>query len=336
MSQDLLNNILTAVQKAQKEEAYFEDIFTQDAPVGKNEFLLFIKPEILLNQPNLKTKDMVQMVLDKIKSFGLMIHNAKVLSAKYLEDHNIIAQHYGVINKISNDAVNNVSQSGKEKFEELYGLPFNKATIMGGNEFLKAYPEFTPYTLDILWQAKTSKKLAGGTYAEDIKLDDATVYVINGFHPRQLHHFTQKGRSIVVMTVSGDASWADARDKLIGNTFPDRAEPTSIRGEFFKRADEFGLPEVSIASNGIHLSAGPVEGLIELTRYNSNFSDKSKVLDFSNFAFGKKLQSTLSAEQLNKVLANVNVTLDGKSVSIFDLTEMMDSDQALETIKKHA
>ena len=167
-------------------------------------------------------------------------------------------------------------------------------------------------------------------------MDDATVYLINGFHARQLHHFTQKGRCIVVMTVSGDTSWVDARDKMIGNTFPDKAEKGSIRREFLDRMKEFGLPEVGIAANGVHLSAGPVEGLIELARYNSNFSDKSKVLGFDHFAFGKKLKSTLSDDQVTKVLSNVNVTLDGKSISIFDMTEMMDADQALEAIKKHA
>jgi nucleoside diphosphate kinase len=336
MKQQLLSNIMTSVKKAQKGDVYFEEIFSQNAPTGKNEFLLFIKPEILLDAPNLKNEAMVSLILDKIAQFGLTVHNAKTLSAKYLEDHNIIAQHYGVINKIATDAKNSVSQSGKEKFKELYNIDFDTANVMGGMEFIKKFPEFTPYTLDILWQAQTSKKLAGGTYAEAIKMDDATVYLINGFHPRQLYHFTQKGRAIIVMTVSGDTSWVEARDKMIGNTFPDRADAGSIRREFFDRMKEFGLPEVSIASNGIHLSAGPVEGLIELTRYNSDFSDKSKVLSFDNFAFGKKMQSALSADQVKKVLSNVNVTLDGKSVSVFDMTEMMDSDQALETIKKHA
>jgi nucleoside diphosphate kinase len=330
----LLNAILNTIPKAQKGDIYFEDIFTQEAPVGKNEFLLFIKPEIFL--AGVQTQAVVQMMLDKIAKFGLTIHNAKVLSAKYLEDHNIIAQHYGVINKIASDAKNNVSQAGKDKFKELYTIDFNTAPVMGGIEFLKAYPEFTPYTLDILWQAKTSKKLAGGTYVSDIKMDDATIYLINGFHPRQIHHFTQTGRCIVVMTVSGDTSWVKARDEMIGNTFPDKAMDGSIRRALLDNMKQYGMAEVGIAANGIHLSAGPVEGLIELTRYNSNYADKSKVLSFENFAFGQKLKTTLSPEQVNKVLSNVNVTMDGKTVSVFDMTETVDSDQALEMLKKHA
>jgi nucleoside diphosphate kinase len=273
--------------------------------------------------------------LDKVTAFGLKIHNAKLLSAKYLADHDIIAQHYGVINKLSNDAKNTVSQAGKEKFKEIYGVDFDSVNVMGGFEFLKAYPEFTPFTLDILYQAKTSKKLASGTYIEDVKVDDATIYLINGFHPRQLHHFTEAGRSIIVMTVSGDTSWTSVRDDMIGNTFPERAIESSIRGNFYKHSAEYGLPEVSIACNGIHLSAGPVEGLIELKRYNSDFSNAQKVVGFDQFSFGQKLKENFKADQIEKILANDNVDQDGKKVSVFDLTELADADQAIEVLKKH-
>ncbi len=49
-------------------------------------------------------------------------------------------------------------------------------------EFLEQYPAFNAYSLDYLWMNKENKKLAGGTYAEDIKIDSEVVYVINGFH----------------------------------------------------------------------------------------------------------------------------------------------------------
>ena len=206
-----------------------------------------------------------------------------------LDENDIIAQHYGVINKISNDAKGTLSQAAKEKFKELYNKDFDAEKVIGGFEFLKQYPEFTPFTADILWQAKASKKLAGGTYVEDVKVDDETLYLINGFHPRQLHHFTQEGRGIIILTLSGDTAWEKIRDDMIGNTFPEKAVKGSIRGEFLAQKDFFGLPEVGIANNGVHLSAGPIEGLIELMRYNSNFSDKSKIKTYKNYAFGQKM-----------------------------------------------
>ncbi len=335
MSADIISKILGSVKKAHDNTLSFEEIYVQDVPAGKNEFLMFLKPEITLNTPNLKTKEMLDLVLKKIEQFGLKIHNIKALGAPYLDQNNVMAQHYGVINKIANDAKGTLSESAKEKFKEFYATDIENVTVMGGFEFMKKCQEFTPYTLDVLWQAKQSKKHAGGTYLEDIKLDDEMIYLVNGFHPRQLHHFIQKSRSIIVFTLSGDASWQSVRDDFIGNTFPEKANSGSVRREFFDRKDEFGLPDVSVANNGIHLSAGPIEGLVELIRYNSNLSDKSKTKTAKDFSFGKKLHENFNASDVDKILSNVNVDANGKKVSVFDLTELMDSDQAITALKEH-
>jgi nucleoside diphosphate kinase len=331
---DVVTKIMQAVKKAHKNELMFEEIFSADIPAGKNEFLMFIKPEILLDTPNLKTEEMIGLVFDKIKEFGLQIHGIKAVGAKYLDKNDIIAQHYGVINKIANDAKGNLSQGAREKFKEFFAKDISEVKVLGGFEFLNEYNEFTPYTADILFQAKQSKKLAGGTYVEDIKMDDETVYLVNGFHPRQIYHFTQSGRGIIVLTLSGDTAWEKVRDDMIGNTFPDKAVPGSIRGSFLAKKDAFGLAEVSIGVNGIHLSAGPIEGLIELIRYNSDFSN-GKIKTAKDYAFGKKLIDAFGEATTDRILSNPNVDVDGKSVSVFDLTELKNADEAIEILKKH-
>ena len=331
---DIVSKSLEAVKKAHNNTLGFEQIFSADAPYGKNQFLMFIKPEIMLDSSKLKTKDMIELVLEKIKEFGLTIHDVKALGAEYLDQNNIIAQHYGVINKLATDAKGTLAQSAKEKFKELYEKDVADVNLMGGIEFLKAYPEFTPYTADILWQAKPSKKLAGGTYVEDIKLDDETIYLVNGFHARQIHHFTQKGRAIIILTLSGDTTWEKVRDDMIGNTFPEKAVGGSLRGTFLARKDEFGLPEVGIANNGVHLSAGPIEGLIELIRYNSDFSAKN-LKTAKDYPFGQKLIETFGEATTDKILSNPNVDVDGKQVSVFDLTELKDADEAVDILKKY-
>ena len=259
----------------------------------------------------------------------------KILSANYLDKFDIIAQHYGVINKIASDAHQNLSDGAKEKFKELYSQVIEASNVLGGMEILTKYPDFISYSLDYLWQNLENKKLAGGTYCEEIKIDNEAIYLVNGFHPRQLKHFTEKGRSIVIFTLSGDLSWTEARSNFIGATRPSDANEGSLRRELFDRKDEFGLAEVSQGVNGVHLSAGPVEALIELKRYNSNFSDNSQIKDFSLFSFGKKLAENFSSESLEKILENSNVEIDGKAVSIFDLTEEKDSDEAITILKAH-
>ena len=330
----LTSTIAGSIKKAQQETVFFEELYNNPAaPVGKNEFLFFIKPEITLPSDTINFEAILELVQEKIESFGLTIHNVKVLSAKYLEQFNIIAQHYGVINKIATNAAQSLSDSAKEKFKEIYGKSINDVKLLGGVEFLEQYPAFNAFSLDYLWQNKDNKKLAGGTYAEDIKIDNEVLYVINGFHPRQLKHFTEKGRSIVVMTLSGDLNWSEARNNFIGATNPQNANKGSLRREFLERITDLGLAEVSQGVNGVHLSAGPVEALVELRRYNSNFADASQTKAFADYSFGKKLEAAFTKEQIEKIVNNANVTVNGKSVSIFDLTEEKDSDEAIALLK---
>ena len=330
----LTKAIADSIKKAQKEEIFFEEIYSNpDAKTSKNEFLFFLKPELTVQSDTIQLDAVLDLAQEKIQQFGLKIHNIKVLSAKYLEQYDIIAQHYGVINKISSNAVKNISESAREKFKATFGKTVEEVKTLGGSEFMQQYPHFNAYVLDYLWQNKPNTKLAGGTYCEEIKIDDETIYVINGFHPRQLKHFTEKGRSIVIMTLSGDLSWQDARSNFIGATNPAQANAGSLRREFLDKKAALGLAEVSQGVNGVHLSAGPVEGLIELKRYNSDFSKTDGTKDFTAFSFGKKLKDTFTADQFEKIVNNANVQVNGKSISIFDLTEEKDSEEAIELLK---
>lgn len=334
VQQDLIKKISEAVDQSAQSEYDIKEIYTDPSTVvGKNEFLFFIKPEVLDRKGGVDVDAVLELILGKIDEFGLVIHNAKVLSANYLEQHDIIAQHYGVINKIARDAANSLSESAQEKFEELYGTKVSDVKLIGGLEVLDQYPAFNAFSLDYLWQNLENKKLAGGTYVEKIKLDNETLYVVNGFHPRQLKHFTAEGRSIVVMTLSGDLDWSVARNAFTGATNPANAAAGSIRRSLLDNKDKLGLAEVGQGTNGVHLSAGPVEALVELRRYNSDFSATNGEKQFTDFSFGKALEATLG-DKLEQVTDNIDVVVDGKTTSIFDLTEEKNSDEALAILKE--
>lgn len=332
---EVLNLITEGVKQAQQGKAEYLQIYSNGKYAsGKNEFLFFIKPEITVASEQIKFDNILDMILSKINVFGLQIKNISVLSATYLEKYNIIAQHYGVINQIASNAVANLSETAKSKFQELYGKSIEECNVLGGVEFLQKYPSFNALSLDFLWQNKENKKLAGGTYCEDIKLDGEVVHLINGFHPRQLLHFTEQGRSIVIFTLIGDLDWSDARNKLIGATNPTKAEEGSIRRTLLDNKEAFGLAEVSQGMNGVHLSAGPVEGLIELVRYNSNFTNQEQIKNIQDFALGKLLADNFTEEQTKQILSNPNVNVEGKNISIFDLTEEQNADEVINTLKR--
>lgn len=330
----LIPAIINNVREAQNEAFLYKELFADaGAAVKSNQFLFFIKPEITVKNDSIKLDEILKLIFAKVDEFGFSVHDVKILTAKYLEQFNIIAQHYGVINQIASNAVANMSEGAKEKFQEIYGKSVNDAQVLGGLEFLEKYPDFNANTLDYVCQNLGSKKLAGGTYVVEVKLDDEVVYVINGFHGRQLQQFTDKGKSIIVMSLSSDTDWSNARSNFIGATDPTKANAGSLRRAFLDNKEKLGLPDVSQGANGVHLSAGPVEALVELQRYNSNFST-GEAKNFTDFSFGKQLAEAFNENAVQSIVQNKNVDVAGKSTSVFDLTEEKNSSEALAMLKE--
>ncbi len=329
----IIPQIIDQVKKARTTDVFNREIPSDGEATGKNEFLFFIKPELTLDDSDIKLEKILKLIFSKFVEFSFKIINTRVINAAYLKKHNIIAQHYGVINQLSKDIKSTISEEAKVKFEEIFQESFEQAEVFGGIEFIEKYSFFSPKALSVLWQNSPTEKLAGGTYAQKLSIDGKTTFLINGFHPRQLEHFTAPGRSIIVMTLTSHADWSVARNKLIGKTNPAEAIPGSIRRELLERKTEFGLQEISSSWNGVHLSAGPVEGLVELIRYNSDH-ERNKVADTSDYNFGATLLKAMGPEITDKIFSNPTLNYNGKAVSVFDLTEEMNTDDCIDLLKK--
>lgn len=188
-------------------------------------------------------------------------------------------------------------------------------------------------TLNALWKDCEIKRLAGGIYSGKVSYNGSELYIVNGFHPPQLDHFIAENRMIVTMNIAGNTSWETSRNEMIGNTYPEKASPESIRGALFQKYGKFGFDHVSYVLNSVHLSAGPLEGLLELQRFNSAF-ELNQEANIENFIFGRMLKATFPESQVEKILANPTVSFNNKPISLFDLTEGKNSREALELLIK--
>jgi hypothetical protein len=325
---ELISATIRAIHQAHDGNNRRQEIYTDESPDGSHEFLFFLKPEITLLPDDEKIMNILSMIFQKTDAFGLRIKKAILLGASYLDTHNIIAQHYGVINALARNARDFLTEPAKEAFSHYFKVGFDECTLYGGLQMLDAFPDLTAVSLDYLWQNSSAVKLGGGAYCQALKLDGKAVYLVNGFHPRQLQHFTTPGRVIIVFTLTGNVEWSVARNNFTGKTNPADAEPGSIRRTLLENKEKFGLQTVNSSWNGIHLSAGPVESLVELIRYNSDFS-AGQVLKPSDFSFGRMLESRFPAETVQKIMNNETVVHKGKNVSIFDLTEEKNNDAAI-------
>jgi hypothetical protein len=333
-NREMTEKIMHYIHLAQACKVNYEVVFSQaGAEQYQHEFLFFIKPEITLLTEDHYLQAILELTFSKLKEYELQIKDIRILAASYLEKHDIIARHYGVINALSRKPQEFLSDEARGKFRSIYGKETGQVDVLGSIEFLQRFPFFDPFSLDDLWRKSKTEKLAGGCYCASITLEGKEIYLINGFHPKQLIHFTQPGRCIVSFTLAGNTDWAIARNNFIGKTNPAEALPGSLRNELLIYKDKFGCQNVSASQNGFHLSAGPVEGLVELIRYVSDHAS-GELKSPDDFTFGRQLSSLFSLEQIVQICDNHLVEYQGRRIRTFDLTEEKNSFSALQLLKE--
>ena len=116
---------------------------------------------------------------------------------------------------------------------------------------------------------------------------------------------------------------------MVGNTYPEKASPASIRGSLYADPTRYGLASVDISTNGVHLSAGPFEGVFELINFfGSLYARESSPI--RPLLVKKLIAQGQSAEDALQVVNNPQVSVDGKATDLFSATEDFDTDPAIE------
>lgn len=297
----------------------------------KNEFLLILKPELFANTTVEEQIYILDLISRKLDKYHLHVGNIRFINAGFLIEHKIIDEHYGVINSAARDIQKTITPEAKQYFKQFYNETIDRVKIYGAIEILER-GIITAKVLSELWKDCEIKRLGSGIYCGKVKYKEENLYIINGFHPPQLQHFIDKDRYIITMNIGGNGHWSVARKELVGNTYPEKADPESIRGALFSQFDNFGFDNVSYVLNSVHLSAGPLEGLIELLRFNSTF-EKNEKAELTDFSFGRLLLKNFTREECEFMLSNPTVKHEGHAISLFDLTEEMDSDKAIAALK---
>ena len=288
---------------------------------ASNEFVIFSKPELgRLSGAHLdKVWD---LFASSFSASGVTVHATKILTGPELESSGAMADHYGVINKISRLGRSALTESTEQALAEQYAAELAAgAEVLGGHQFLETFGEFSPYSLGVLFANLSVGRLGPGTYAAVANVDGQTVVILNGFHPRQLSFFTAEDTVCAFLHAGSDTSWESLRGDLIGTTDPSKADAGSIRGTLFADPAAFGLATVSYNFNGVHMSAGPLEGLVELVRFFGGST--------GDYAFASALRAAgVSDERITALTENPTLEVSGERGSAFDLTEGVDADQA--------
>jgi hypothetical protein len=322
--------ILAAFQKvtdASGEDNIWVKEYTK--PEGDDhQFLFFFKPEAT----GANIKEIMDIALKVLTDNGVSLGAIRVVGGPYLEKHDIMVQHYGVISQIFKHGYSAISDAAKAELTAKFGDDVKAVgNPVGGYDWLKVHPDFSALSLCVLSDNVNCTRLAGGTYLLKFKLLGQTQLVLNPFHGYQLVPFIKAGSALIVFEGRSKTSWSDLRNKLCGATDPTAAEPGSIRNELLVHKARTGMVDVNKGSNGVHMSAGPLEGMVELQRF---FSSGDKKLPFTSLSFGSALAAQgLTEEQIEKLATNPDVSHEGKNISVFDLTEEKDGAESAALLK---
>jgi len=323
----ILDQMTKAKEKGIKLVAFRADVGEE----SKNQFCLFLKPGVVEAHPADNFSRILDLVLEKIAFFHLHIEEVHVLPWQYLRDYRIMNQHYGVLDGIARNASACMSDQVRRRFREVYGADTNEVRVLGGFEFLDQFEEISPEALDVIWANAEHKRLASGCFCAKIKVGHKVIFLMNGFTPQQLNTYLDPKIAIVVFMLCGDASWRDLRINFAGKSDPSEAAPGSLRHDLFLNQEVLGIRELKLATNGAHLSAGPVEALVELRRFTSDFNFAG-CRPLSDLQFGRKLSQRLRVDDIEHLLQNPFVQIAGQKESVFDLTEGMDESSALDVL----
>eukprot|EP01012_Entosiphon_sulcatum_P017538 TRINITY_DN222_c0_g1_i5.p1 TRINITY_DN222_c0_g1~~TRINITY_DN222_c0_g1_i5.p1 ORF type:complete len:749 (+),score=162.02 TRINITY_DN222_c0_g1_i5:1641-3887(+) len=295
----------------------------------KHQFAVFLKPESTNKQAGVDVLGIANLLHGILDKGGVTVGAIRVLGGPYLDKQDIISQHYGVIAKISRQGRSAISAAAEQKLKELFAAQLAEgAQVLGGHQFLEVEKGFTPYSLWLYGDNVGNKKLAGGTYAVSIKMQGNQYIVLNAFHPQQLVPFTSPGKAVVAFECLSNTSWKSLRNDICGATDPTKAEAGSFRNLFLTCRQALGVSAVNSSANGLHLSAGPLEGMVELLRF---LMDERRTIEPLQTSFGKLLSHEgISANDIGELLRNPTFP---SGVSAFDLTEEHDAEGAAQQLK---
>jgi hypothetical protein len=124
------------------------------------------------------TEFILKLSLGILAKAGVKFGAVRVLGGPYLDKHNIMVEHYGVISQISKYGYPIISEAAKEKLNKDFAegmrliAPFHLSVAhsadvkavglpVGGHEFLAKHPDFSPLALTTINDNVGTTRLAG-------------------------------------------------------------------------------------------------------------------------------------------------------------------------------
>ncbi|MDF3290300.1 hypothetical protein [Streptomyces silvisoli] len=336
MTAVLTNQIRDAVAACIEEVAEPADFWVRryQAPMRthQNQFIVILKPE-LIERSGRPATAAISRSLGVLAAHHVRIGAVRVLSSSFLARWGIMEQQYGTLFRVSQQGLAAVPPAARRRLVVAFPLAETAPErVLGGHQFLRANPELSPFALDLLTRNLMVEKLGSGIYGIEAFLDGERFVVLNPFHPLQCEHFTAPGKAVVVLEGTSSHRFADVRREAIGATDPRDAVPGSLKRILLDEQRDLGLSSICTRRNGVHMSPGPVEGMVGVRRY---FSAPDAEVPVGQTAFGAVLLAEgYPAGAVAELADDPDVDVDGLRAPLFEVTEDLNWDEALSVTQR--
>src|SRR5947209_7649770 len=101
-----------------------------------NQFVVFLKPEALAGQEGVRVEEIVKLFSQALGRWNVQVGAVRFLASDYLGRHEVMDQHYGVINAISKRGIDAISTTARRVLDETFAGDLQAgAEVLGGHQF---------------------------------------------------------------------------------------------------------------------------------------------------------------------------------------------------------
>ncbi|HTI19448.1 MAG TPA: hypothetical protein VL652_00570 [Kutzneria sp.] len=277
-------------------------------------FVTMLKPEVMTAS---KADEVLAETVRVLGEGGVTVLRTAMMPARRYGELGFLRQHYPRLHRVAADGVRALSSSARRELER-----FDVPIVAGAFEVAAWDASLTATSLEARCREAGIHKLGSGSYASVID----NMVVLNGFVPALASSYLDSPSSVGLIECHSSREIADLRANLLGTLNPNTAAPNSLRGAL--AAVVGGLSE---GRNGVHLSAGHLEGMVQAWRY-------------FGAADGQSLEDTPLGRSLAEVgvsasafAADHNITDEsGDLVSPHGATEDLSRDEVVDLLRRWA
>ncbi|MFG3015664.1 hypothetical protein ACGFZB_35525 [Streptomyces cinerochromogenes] len=225
--------------------------------------MILVKPEVL--GPAVAV-DTMREILRVLSEGDTTVLRCALVPAPDFRDRGRLQLHYPRLHRVAADGVQALCSDARR---ELATFTDTSQTdeVLGAFEAMTYESELPPETLEHRCRQAGIHKLGSGSYVSAVDLNGRPVAVLNGFLPALAASYGDPKALVSLLECHSWREIRDLRSHLLGALHPANATLASLRGAVGALAGrQYGI-ELSEGRNGVHLSAGHLEGMFQAWRY---------------------------------------------------------------------